>query len=66
MLMNLFFEVIKQCEGGYVAACYDENIYTEGASLRELHDNISSAIDCKFIGRPKPSPKSVQLMVYRE
>lgn len=64
--MNLLFEVIKQFEGGYVAACYDEHIYTEGANLEELHCNITSAIDCKFTDRPKPNPKAVQLMLYHE
>lgn len=64
--MNLFFEVIKQCEGGYVAACYDEHIYLEGSDLEELHHNITSAIDTKFTDRLKPTPQSVHLMLYHE
>jgi predicted RNase H-like HicB family nuclease len=64
--MDITFEVIQEIEGSYVAACYSENIYTEGASLEELHANITSAIDVKFRGRIKPSPSAVRLMVFRE
>lgn len=64
--MEITFEVIQETEGTYVAACYSENIYTDGASLEELHDNITSAIDVKFRGRVKPSPSAVRLMVFRE
>ncbi len=64
--MEITFEVIQETEGSYVAACYSENIYTEGSSLEELHDNITSAIDIRFRGRTKPSPSAVRLMVFRE
>jgi hypothetical protein len=64
--MELTFEVIRETEGSFVAACYSENIYTEGLSLEELHDNIVSAIDVKFKGRTKPEPSAVRLMVFRE
>lgn len=63
---ELLFEVIQEREGGYVAACYSENIYTEGATLEELHSRISGAIERKFQGRVKPSPSAVKLILYRE
>jgi predicted RNase H-like HicB family nuclease len=58
--------VIQETEGSYVAACYSENIYTEGVSLEELHDNIVSAINLKFRGRAKPEPSAVRLLMFRE
>jgi predicted RNase H-like HicB family nuclease len=64
--MELTFEVIQQLEGSFVAACYSENIYTEGSSLEELHNNITSLIDYRFQGRTKPDPSSVKLMLFRE
>ncbi len=64
--MELTFEVIQQVEGSFVAACYSENIYTEGSSLEELHENIVSAIDVRFRGRPKPDGSDVRLMLFRE
>jgi hypothetical protein len=64
--MELTFEVIQQIEGSYVAACYSENIYTEGSSLEELHGNIVSLIDYRFQGRTKPEPSAVKLMLFRE
>ncbi len=64
--MELTFEVIQQLEGSFVAACYSENIYTEGSSLEELHENIVSAIDVRFRGRDKPDGSDVRLMLFRE
>lgn len=64
--MELTFEVIQQLEGSFVAACYSENIYTEGSCLEELHENIVSAIDVRFEGRDKPEPGNVRLMLFRE
>ena len=64
--MDITFEVIREQQGGYVAACYSENIYTDGSTLEELHCNISNAIDDKFTGRAKPNPSSIQLMMYQE
>lgn len=64
--MMLTFEVIQEIEGSFVAACYDENIYTDGATLEELHDNISAALDEKFNGRVKPEPANIKMVLYRE
>ena len=64
--MNITFEVIRESEGGYVAACMDERIFAEGNDLEELHDNLSFAIDQKFEGREKPDPSAVQLVMYKE
>lgn len=64
--MEITFEVIQQVEGSFVAACYSENIYTEGSSLEELHENIVSAIDVRFHGRTKPEPGNIRLMLFRE
>ena len=64
--MELVFEVIKQVKGGYVAACRDERIYTQGHDLEELYTNISDALENAFKGRPRPDPASVKLMVFQE
>jgi len=64
--MNVTFEVIKQIEGGYVAACREEHIYTQGGNLEELYLNINDALDVAFDDRPKPDPASVKLMVFQE
>lgn len=62
----LEFEVIKETDGGYAAACYQERIYTEGKNLEELQKNITSAIDTRFVDRPKPTPDQVKLVIYKE
>lgn len=65
-LMELTFEVIQEQQGGYVAACYSENIYTDGQTLEELHSRITGALERKFVGRTKPDPSKVRLLVFRE
>lgn len=61
------FEVIQAQEGSYAAACYAQQIYTEGNNLQELHDNIKAAIDKHFTDdERKPTPKSVSLILFRD
>lgn len=62
----LEFEVIRETEGSYAAACYKERIYTGGRDLDELQRNISTAIDSRFTDRPKPTPDQVKLVIFRE
>lgn len=61
------FEVIQAQEGSYAAACYAQQIYTEGSNLQELHDNIKAAIDAHFPDdETKPTAKSVSLIIFRD
>ena len=60
------FEVIKESTGNYNAACYEENIYTDGESLQVLHDRITAEIERKFSGRPKPASSDIKLLVWSE
>jgi len=62
----LTFEVIKEAEGSFVAACYDEHIYTEGNTIEELHDNINAALDHCFSGRLRPEPANVKMVLFQE
>ena len=63
---GLEFEVIQDSTGAYVAACHKERIYVEGNDLAELRDSINTAIDEKFVGRAKPEPQNIRLIVYKE
>lgn len=64
--MRLFFEVIRQASGPYIASCHEADIYTEGHNLEDLHGAISQAIELRFTGQPKPDPKAVHLILYHE
>lgn len=65
--MELIFEVIKYNKGGYVATCLNDHITdTRAANLEELHDNITAAVDARFVGKPKPDPSAIHLMMFAE
>ena len=65
--MELIFEVIHNKRGGYTATCLNERIGVPGsANLRELHDNISDAVDARFNGQIKPDPNAIHLMLFTE
>lgn len=61
------FEVIQSQEGSYAAACYAQQIYTEGDTLQSLYDNITAAIEKHFPDpRTRPLPKSTNLILFRD
>lgn len=62
---GLEFEVIEQPGGGYVAACYAENIFLEARTLRILYQDIKIAIADKFEGRAMPSEKDIRLVLHK-
>jgi hypothetical protein len=65
--MELIFEVIRTNSGGYTATCLNDHVVdTRAANLEELHDNITAAVDARFIGRPKPDPSAIHLMLFAE
>ena len=47
-MYELIFLVNEAEEGGYIARCLGESIFTEGETLEELKDNIKEAVDCHF------------------
>lgn len=65
--MEIIFEVVHHRAGGYTAQCLNARIAgTEAANLQELHDNISAAVSRHFRRGPKPSPSSIQLLMYHD
>ena len=67
LIMELIFEVIRKHSGGYTATCLNDHVIdTRAANLEELHDNITAAVDARFIGRPKPDPSAIHLMLFAE
>ena len=67
MNKELIFEVIKNNRGIYSATCLNERLKdTGGASLGELHDNITAVVKAHFAGGPIPPPGSIHLMMFAE
>ena len=49
---ELIFEVTQEADGGYVAECLTENIFTEGDSWDELRANVKEAVTAFFFDQP--------------
>ncbi|MEO0793553.1 MAG: hypothetical protein AAFX93_00235 [Verrucomicrobiota bacterium] len=64
--MGLIFEVKQQQDGNLTASCHSESIFTQGVDLKELHSNINDALDECFVGRNRPQPADIHLLVSQE
>ena len=47
---ELIFEVTQEADGGYVAECFTENIFTQGDSWEEPRANVKEAVTGFFFG----------------
>lgn len=53
MASELIFEVTVEDDGGYVAACLNEAIVTQGDTWEELQKNVLEAVEAFFFdGEP--------------
>ena len=44
MTKNIVFEIIQEDDGGFVAECLSEDIFTQGDSWEELKVNVTEAV----------------------
>jgi hypothetical protein len=51
---ELVFEVIEEADGGYIAECLTENIFTQGDTWDELREMVKDAVNAYFFDGPKP------------
>jgi len=51
---ELVFEVTEEADGGYVAECSTENIFTQGDTWDELRAMVKDAVSAYFFDGPKP------------
>ena len=47
-IKELLFLVEEEEDGGFVAKCLTESIYTQGDNLTEVRENIKDAVLCHF------------------
>jgi hypothetical protein len=52
---ELVFEVTEEADGGYVAECLTENIFTQGDTWPELRVMVRDAVKAYFFDAPKPA-----------
>ena len=61
---ELIFEVTQEADGGYVAECLTENIFTQGDSWEELRSNVKEAVNAFFFDQS--APRQVRLHLVRD
>jgi predicted RNase H-like HicB family nuclease len=51
---ELIFEVTQEADGGFVAACLTESIFTQADTWNELRSNVKDAVDAFYFDSAKP------------
>ncbi len=54
-MSELVFEVSQEADGGFVAECLTESIFTEGDTWEELRRNAREAVEAYHFDRPTPA-----------
>ena len=53
-MSELIFEVTQEADGGFVAECLTEAIFTQADSWEELRTNVKEAVEAFHFDRPMP------------
>jgi predicted RNase H-like HicB family nuclease len=65
MLMNeLVFEITQEADGGFVAECLTESIFTQGDTWDQLRRNVHDAVSGYFFDGLKPG--NIRLHLVRD
>lgn len=64
MMSELVFEVTQEADGGFVADCLTEAIFTQADSWPELRANVREAVAAFFEGSDQPD--SIRLHLVRD
>ncbi len=62
---ELIFEVTQEADGGFVAECLTEGIFTQADNWEELRHNVKEAVAAYFFDRKK-KPTSIRLHLVRD
>lgn len=61
---ELVFDVTQESDGGYVAECLSEDIFTQADTWDELRDNVREAVQAYYFdGEP---PRRIRLHLVRD
>jgi predicted RNase H-like HicB family nuclease len=63
-MSEIVFEVVQESDGGFVAECLSEDIFTQADTWEELRGNVREAVAAYFFDRPLPS--SIRLHLVRD
>ena len=59
---EIVFEVTQEADGGFVAECLSESIFTQADTWNELRKNVQEAISAFYFDRPRPSVVRLHLV----
>jgi len=52
---EIVFEVTQEADGGFVAECLTESIFTQADTWDKLRQNVKEAVDGYFFDQPHPA-----------
>lgn len=59
---EIVFQVTQEGDGGYVAECLSEDIFTQADTWEQLRENVREAVEGFYFDRPKPSTIRLHLV----
>ena len=62
MTQELVFDVTQEADGGYVAECLSEPIFTQAETWDELRRNVLEAAEACCFDRDRPAGVRLQLV----
>jgi predicted RNase H-like HicB family nuclease len=64
-MSELVFEVTQETDGGFVAECLTESIFTQADDWEELRQNVKEAVAAYYFDRPQ-RPSTIRLHLVRD
>lgn len=64
-MAEIVFEVTQEADGGLVAECLSESIFTQADNWDELRGNVKEAAAAYFFDCPQP-PTAIRLHLVRD
>ena len=64
-MSELVFEVTQEADGGFLAECLTESIFTQADDWEELRQNVKEATAAYFFDRHE-KPQSIRLHLVRD
>ncbi|MCP4658717.1 MAG: 2-phospho-L-lactate guanylyltransferase [bacterium] len=61
-MSELVFEVTQEADGGFVAECLTESIFTQADTWQELRGNVQEAVEAFHFDRSMPSAIRLHLV----
>ncbi len=63
-MSEIVFQITQDADGGFVAECLSEDIYTQADTWEDLRKNVREAVDGFFFDKPKPA--AIRLHMVRD